>query len=350
MGEKRTQQRWRMALTIITLLALIGMGYALRHQIMETFRDLGRVNTWALFFIVPLSVWNFDAQARLYQGIFRVLGSRVPYKKMLRITTELNFVNTIFPSAGVSGFSYFGVRMRSLGISTAQATFSQMMKMILIFISFQVMLFVGLIFLAFDGRVNSFLLLISASLATLLLVGTLLLAYIIGSKSRINAFFTFLTVIVNRIIHVFRRHHPETINITRAREVFTELHENYLHFKRNMRKLQKPLFYALLTSFTEVAAIYAVYVAFGYTANPGALIIAYAVANFAGLVSVLPGGVGIYEALMTAVLAAGGIPPSVSLPVTIMYRVLSMTLKLPIGYVLYHKALGEVSGVVAKRS
>jgi uncharacterized protein (TIRG00374 family) len=93
-----------------------------------------------------------------------------------------------------------------------------------------------------------------------------------------------------------------------------------------------------------VAAVYAVYIAFGQLVNVGAVILAYAVANFAGLISVLPAGIGIYEGLMTAVLAATGIPAEVSLPVTIMYRVLNMTLQLTPGYVLYQNAVGKGLG------
>jgi uncharacterized protein (TIRG00374 family) len=74
------------------------------------------------------------------------------------------------------------------------------------------------------------------------------------------------------------------------------------------------------------------------------VIIAYAVANFAGLVSILPGGIGIYEGLMTLVLAASGIPSGVSLPVTVMYRVVNMLVQLPPGYVLYHRALHSDAG------
>ena len=59
----------------------------------------------------------------------------------------------------------------------------------------------------------------------------------------------------------------------------------------------------------------------------------------AGLISVLPGGVGVYEGLMTAVLAAAGIPAAVSLPVTIMYRVINTVIQIPPGYYLYHRAL-----------
>jgi uncharacterized protein (TIRG00374 family) len=95
----------------------------------------------------------------------------------------------------------------------------------------------------------------------------------------------------------------------------------------------------LVANETEILTIYVVYIAFGEWVNIGAVILAYAVANFAGLVSVLPGGIGIYEGLMTLVLAAGGIPAAVSLPVTIMYRVINTGIQLPPGYYLYHRNL-----------
>jgi uncharacterized protein (TIRG00374 family) len=97
--------------------------------------------------------------------------------------------------------------------------------------------------------------------------------------------------------------------------------------------------YAFLANVTEVAAVYVVYIAFGELVNIGSVILAYAIANFAGLVSVLPGGVGIYEGLMTIVLAATGIPARVSLPVTVMYRVLNTLIQIPPGYYLYERAL-----------
>ncbi len=100
-----------------------------------------------------------------------------------------------------------------------------------------------------------------------------------------------------------------------------------------------PLIYALMSSVTEIATLYTVYAAFGEYVNVGAVIIAYAVANFAGLISVLPGGIGVYEGLMTAVLATVGVSPATSLPVTVMYRVLSMAIQLPPGYYLYHRAI-----------
>jgi uncharacterized protein (TIRG00374 family) len=100
----------------------------------------------------------------------------------------------------------------------------------------------------------------------------------------------------------------------------------------------------LIANITEILAIYVVYLAFGEAVNIGAVILAYAVANFAGLISVLPGGVGIYEALMTAVMATAGVPAAVSLPVIVMYRVLNTIIQLPPGYYFYHQ------NIVSQRS
>lgn len=174
---------------------------------------------------------------------------------------------------------------------------------------------------------------------TLLIVGMSLMAFIIGNKGRIKSFFTLITQALNWLIHRFRPNNPETINVSNAQAAFIELHENYMHIRSNLHKLKRPLLFGLAFSFFEIASIYAVYLAFGQVVNPGAVIIAYAVANFAGIVSVLPGGIGIYEALMTGVLIAAGVPASVSLPVTIMYRIVNMGIALPQGGYFYYRAL-----------
>lgn len=339
MSESQRKQRWKMILTIVTFLALVGLAFAVRKQLKQTVDNLATVNAWWVLMVLPLEMLNHMSYAKLYQGMFRVLGERFRTRSMFRLSLEMNFVNSVFPSGGVSGFSYLSLRLKNENISTAQATIVQLMRFILVFVAFQIMLVIGLVLLAIGGRANNFLMLVAGSLATLLIVGTFFMAYIIGSKQRINTFFTSFARFINRVIHVFRRNHPETISIEQAKHTFTELHENYMHIRRNLTVLKKPLLYALAANLTEVGAIYAVYLAFGNAVNPGAVILAYAVANFAGLVSVLPGGIGIYEALMTAVLAAGGVPASISLPVTVMYRVVNMAVQLPPGYYFYQKNL-----------
>lgn len=339
MPDKLNTKRWKSVFTMVTFVALLGTAYALRAQIAETIRNLQHANLWLVAFIIPLAGCNHYFQGKLYQGLFRILGERFRTTSMMRLSLELNLVNNVFPSAGVSGFSYLSIRMKGEKVSTATATMVQIMRFSLLFVSFQVLLLIGLLFLSFAGDANDFVLLVAGSLATLLLVGTGISIFIISSRQRINGFFTWFTRIINRLIYIFRPKHPETINIERAREVFDELHQNYKRVRLNLRALQRPLLAALAANIAEVTAIYSVFVAFGHFINPGAVIIAYAVANFAGLVSVLPGGVGIYEGLMTGVFATAGVSAALSLPVIVAFRIISMVSQLPVGYYFYQQAL-----------
>lgn len=332
---------WKLVLTVFTFLAFLGLIIALRHQIVQAFQNLSQVNAWILVFMIGWQALSYLSYTNMYRHLFILLGERIRFRSLLRVSIELNFINNILPSGGVSGFSYFGIRMRDADVSASKSAVVQVGRFILIFLSFEILLLLGLLMLAVGGHVNNLTILIGGSSATVLVIATVGLAFIISSKRRINSFFTFLARLLNRIIHIVKSGQPETFKIDKVKEAFTELHENYLVLKKDPKALKTPLLWALSVNLAEVMTVYTVYAAFGYWVNPGAVIIAYAVANFAGLISVLPGGVGIYEALMTATLAAAGISPTISIPVTIMYRVLNMGLQLPVGYYFYHKALNQ---------
>jgi len=339
--EKRRAKRWKLLLNIVTIIALGGLIYLTRDEILSTISNLRNVNIYALFLIIPAQALSYYSIVHLYQYLLRVIGHRVNFKQLLSVSLELNFINSVFPSGGVTGFSYFGIRMRRQGVSAGRATMVHVFRFILLLVSFQVLLLVGLLFLAIDNKANNFVLLIAGSLVTLLVIGTIGLAFIIGSKKRINSFFTYITKIINKIISVVRPKHPETINVEKVQKLFSELHDSYQIVKKDPKLLKRPFAFSLLSNAAEILTVYVVFLAFGLMVNPGAVILAYAVANFAGLISVLPGGVGIYEALMTGVLASAGIPAGESIPVIIMYRILNMSLQLPVGYYLYHRSLAQ---------
>ena len=181
--------------------------------------------------------------------------------------------------------------------------------------------------------------LISTSIIFLVVIGAGLLIYVISSASRIRAFTAFLPRAVNKILNAFKRVKKPTINIERIERLFSDLHEDYLYVRTNWKELKKPFKWTMLMNLTEISTIFVVYLAFGTLVNPGAIIISYAVANIAGLVAVLPGGVGIYEGLMTAVMASAGVPRALALSATLVYRVLNMIIFLPIGFILYQIAL-----------
>lgn len=342
------KHRWKLLLNVITVIALIVLVYAIRGQLADTLSNLAKVHAWVLLLLLPLQLLNYHGQTKMYQGLFAVLGNKIRYKFLFRASLELNFVNQVFPSGGVTGISYFGMRLRNKEITGGKATLVQIFKLGMLFLSFEVLLVVGLFLLALGGQANDLVILVTGSISTLMIIGTLAFMSIIGSQKRIHGTFVYLTKGINKVIHFVRPKHPETINIARIENTVLELHNNYQLIRTRYLELRWPFFWALVINVTEVLKIYVVYLAFGEWVNIGAVILAYSVANFAGLVSVMPGGIGIYEALMTGVLAAAGVPARLSLPVTVMYRVLSTLIQLPIGYYFYSKTLRQNQDEMAK--
>ncbi len=340
MSEKSFfKRRWKLLLNIATIIVLVGLAIGIRHQLSETFSNLGKVDATALLLMIPLQLWNYHAQTRSVQTIFKVLGNKFKYWYLYKLTLELNFVNAVFPSAGLSGASYFAARVRSENVSVGRATFAYVMKMAMVFFAFEILVVAGLLMLSIGGHVNSVAIFAASFSSALILFCTFLFAYIVGSKHRINTTISHITRFLNRVIHIVRPSHPSTINLAKVQGVFEDFHENYNLLKSNYKELVAPLWYGFLANLTEILTIYVVYIAFGHFVNPGAIILAYAVANFAGLISVLPSGVGTYEAIMVAVMVAAGVPANLSLSVTLMYRVINTLIQLPPGYFFYHRTL-----------
>ena len=341
------RKNWKWFLNIITF-GLLGFAiFLVRHDIVKALQDLGRINAIALILIIPLQIQNYAAYAHLYQEFLKILGNKQPFKFMYKVALEVNFVNHVFPSGGVSGFSYFAARLKPAGVSAAQATLTQTMRFVLTFASYVILLFIGLFLLALGGSASNMTILITCSLTFLTVFIIIGGAYIISSKTRIRAFIKSLTLVVNKTIHIIRPEYPETISLKRVEKLGNEMHENYRLLKAKLPQLRTPLFYLMLANITELATIYVVYIAYGQYVNPGAVIIAYALANFAGLVAVLPGGIGIYEGLMAAVLVSAGVPAGLAISVTVMYRVINLALSLPVGYYFYHKAINTLGKVPA---
>lgn len=341
MSKNIFKNNWKVILNIVTF-ALLGLAiFLVWDDIRGAFRDLGRINAIALFLMIPLQVQNYAAYAHLYQDFLRILGNKQPFKRLYILALEMNFVNHVFPSGGVSGFGYFASRLKPYGVSAAQATLTQTMRFVLTFASYVILLFIGLFMLALGGSASNMTILITCSLAFLTVFAIAVGIYIVSSEDRIKVAIGGLTKVFNKLLHIVRPNNPETIKLKKVEKVCNEMHANYILLKEKFPLMRRPFFYSMLANITELGTIYIVYIAYGQFVNPGAVIIAYALANFAGLVAVLPGGIGIYEGLMTAVLVSAGVPAGLAISVTIMYRVLNMALSLPVGYYFYNKAINK---------
>jgi uncharacterized protein (TIRG00374 family) len=334
----RSFKFWLNAVTITALVLLIIFA---RDQISEAFQTFTRLNLLWLLLIIPIQIGNHLSVAKFYQSYLKNLGEKVRLKELFKVSLEMNFVNNVFPSGGVSGFGYLGFRLKKQGIKGSKTTLLQTSRHFLTFLSFIVYLLIALFLLSVFGSASRLIIMIATSLSFIIIFSTLVLLYIISDQARVQSFTAALPKLLNRIIQFFHRKSKRPINVQRIETLFGDLHDDYMEVRKNWRKLRTPFLWTMVMNLTEITTIFIVYLSFGEIVNPGAIIISYAVANVAGLVAILPGGVGIYEGLMTGVMASAGVDEALALSATVVYRIFNMSLFLPIGYVLYQRAVNE---------
>jgi len=330
----------KLAINILTIIALSVLLYVSWPQIMSGLKEIGGAKWEVIFLMIPMQLLNYYAVAELYRTYFKQSGEILTKRVMYKVALELNFVNHVFPSGGVAGFSYLSLRLRHHGIPVSRTTLAQAMRFGLTFISFLILLFIGLFFLSFASGASGagVALYIGLSIAFMTLFGTMVGVYIVSDEKRIKAFMAFLPKLANAVLTPFTKR-KNTINIAKIEQTFEDLHKDYLAIAKNWRSLKVPFLWALVINATEIATAYLAYIALGHLVNPGAVILAYAVASFAGLIAILPGGIGVYEALMTGTLTSAGVPNALALSATLVYRIFTMIIFLPVGFILYQMAL-----------
>lgn len=323
------------------MLALVLLVIFAREQVMEAFKTFARLNLLWLLLVIPIQLVNHYSVAKFYKSYLKTLDEKLATKELFKVSLEMNFVNNVFPSGGVSGFGYLGLRLKKLGVKGSKSALLQTSRHILTFVSFIVYLVIALLLLSIFGSASRFIILIASSLSSIIIFLAMALIFLVSDEARIKQFTAALPKLVNQVFRTLHLSRKPVINIERIESLFGDLHKDYVHVRKNWKDLRYPFLWTMMMNFTEILTIFVVYLSFAQIVNPGAIIISYAVANVAGLVAVLPGGVGVYEGLMTGVMASAGIDEALALSATLVYRVSNMGIFLPIGYIFYERALKE---------
>ncbi len=85
----------------------------------------------------------------------------------------------------------------------------------------------------------------------------------------------------------------------------------------------------------------------GARPNPSLVLLAYAVAGLLALVPITPGGLGIVEAGLSALLILAGVPTGQAVLATLTYRIISYWLPVaagPVAYVMFRARYGSPGG------
>lgn len=325
-------------LTVVTLVLLAIVVVAAWPEIRKAWSLLSRVDVGILLLLIPVQFFSYYATGGMIFSYLRAKGNLedMSHWSMTRLALELNFVNHILPSGGAAGFSYLAWILKKHKVSVARSTMSQIIRFVLTFASFIMLLIISMIVLTFEHQIDRSIVIVGFALIVAAVAAMWLGLWLIKSNQRLRKFSNWITRTANRIVNwVTRGRKQDIVNGEIVLEFFDGLHDDYLAIKRERKILIRPYVWATIANLLDVALIWISFTALGYPLDPALLFIAFGIASIAGAVSVTPGGAGVYEAVMVAFLAASGVTTDVAIAGTLLARVTLLTGTILFGYMFY---------------
>ncbi len=345
--EKISIKTW---ISLITLVLVIVILYLSRHELLMAWDLLGRVNPWILALLIPTQMLSYYAAgAMVFSYLKKKFGLMVHPIEAAKIALELNFVNHILPSAGVSGASYMTWRLRHLGVSAGRATLAQIVRFAAAFLAFLALMLVAVLAITIDTGLERPLILVSGGLAAAIIFGTVFMIYLMQSPARLRRTAAFVTRYGNRLWRRVLKRRTILLREDEVNKYLADLHEDYLELSQDPRVLKTPFIWGLVFIVSEISLFWITFWALGTPVNPAPLLVAYGVAGFAGAFFITPGGVGGYEALMVAFLATTGLNKGAVIAAVLLARTILIVMTIISGYYFYQRALNRYGKDTAER-
>lgn len=333
---------FRAWLSVITLILIAVIVYFSRHELGHAWELLGQVNIWILLLMIPAQLLVYYAAGEMMFTYLRAKGSidHIPGPSLVRMALEMNFVNHILPSGGVSGISYMTWRLGKYGVSPGRATMAQVVRFAMGFVALIVLIALAVLIVTIDGNINRWMILMSSILVGGMVAAIVGAMYLLTSARRIAKFSNWLVRWTNRVVRMvtFGRHRA-VLTHAKIDVFFDEMHHDYVALKGDKKILIKPFLWGLAYAAADVGLFVIAFWALGAQVNPAPVLIAYGVASLAGFFVVTPGGAGAYEALMVAFLAVAGIGQGLVIAGVVLARVIILLGTIVLGYVFYQMAL-----------
>lgn len=322
---------------ILLIVAVVGFGlvvFGARGQLSDTWRLISQVSLGSLLLLPLVQMMSYFFLSEYYRTMIGNFGGRIGLWRTYGTTIALNFVNQILPSGGASGITYIIYAYRD-AVDGGKITLIQLGRYVLAFLSYVPMLVLAYFWLKaagdFEGSVKT----LFNVLMVISLPGMVLLVMAIANQNVVDKFFSAILIFLNRLINFFTRGRAKPVTVSNKSGFIREFREGVEHLKSQGHKMIVPYLFMLLSTIAEITIVNLAFVVLGLDISTGIIILAFTAANVAGVISVVPGDVGVHELAMITVLGYVGVESGAAIAGTLLYRVFNKFIVLVIGFTAY---------------
>jgi phosphatidylglycerol lysyltransferase len=326
------KQRWIFWLLIIAFVWVVVSRFTEAEKLVQTLRQ-GRW-AWVLVAVLIQAVY-YIVFSLSYQAAFRTVEVNSRLRDLVPVTLSSLFVNVVAPMGGAGGAALFVDDAARRGQPPGRAAAGVLLQLILDYSAFALILISGLLYLFARHDLQLYEVIGAAILLALTLVLGSVLLLGLWRPTRLEGVLSWLQRLVNRLGNRF--HRPEILRENWAAENAVEFNQASAAVSAHPIGALLTLGAALLAHILDIACLFVIFLAFGYTITAGPLVAGYAMGILFWIVSITPQGIGVVEGVMTLVFTSLGVPSEIATTVSLVFRGLTFWIPLLLGAILIRR-------------
>jgi uncharacterized protein (TIRG00374 family) len=320
----------------IIIALLLGVGVLLLIPkivgLKETFHLLSQVNKIYLFIALIFELLSYFGAAWMLGIILSRLKFNISFWDRFRIGSIAAFAIHFLPvgTLGEGALDYYFLHKK--GVSSGAILLTLMLRIIITYSAFLMILLAGLVWVPAVGSLTFAPRVVLLSVFLVVFSAVIYIAFLYRNKTHFKKFWLRFSKVLNFVSMKIRK---KPLTPKKREEIFNEIYKGIGLFIHKKRFLAFALLSGLVYWVCDILCFYFVFHGFGYSINFGVLILGYSVATLAGLISFIPGGVGVTEGSLGLVFSGFGVPVAVALTSIIIFRLFSFWIWIPIGLFSY---------------
>jgi glycosyltransferase 2 family protein len=268
---------------------------------------------------IACALASYAVMARSYQGIAAAAGSDVPFWEMLKITYVANTVNYVVSTGGLSGFAvrlYFFIR---LSIPSGAAVTISLVQTFLTNVVLLLFVVTGFAYLLATHTLHGYALGTTAVLLFFFILAAAVAVLLLFHRGLRRRTLFLAAEAAHWFMHRFLpRHKPARVRIWRFQRNLNRGIEFLLERKRRM---VAPTLWIIADWVLTLLILYGAFLSVHYPIPLSYVVVGFAVGIILSLVSFVPGGLGVMEGSMAAILASLSVPFETAVVAVLIFRV-----------------------------
>ncbi len=288
-----------------------------------------------LIIAAALQIIYYLVYTRLYQYTFKAVTIARTVEHLIPLVLGALALNVIAPSANTAGAALFIDDAKVDGHSGIRAGIAVIMAILIDILSFLLVLMGAFVFLAFAGDLNSYIVIATITLLTILL----LLILVMNLGWRNPRILKRMLKFVQKVVHGFSKSFRSKAVLSNdfIDHVITEIAQIDTIVTKKARLTEDAFAVALLSHAIHLAVLYTIFLAFGAYPSFGIVLAGYSAGVLFLIISPTPQGIGVVEGAMGLMFSSLGVPAGEATVIPIIYRVATFWIPLVIGFVLLRR-------------